>query len=143
LDGSKEKTLLGAINIDDDVAGDYVAGPARANDSSADLHVPSLYFKSSWRKHFPGSVIPLFESHQLSWNKELPVLGKVNHAEFRNTIFLKQALDFPGGDGAISASGMLQVTRTFVKAFIDMVSEGSVLSANNDTAEQFPEVLFD
>jgi hypothetical protein len=140
---SREKTFLGAINIDGDVA-----GPARANDTSADLRAPSLYLKQSVRDRSFGPPIPLFESHQSSWVKELRVLGKSNHTDFTDTIFLKQALGISGGAGTISAARMLNVTRTFVKAFMDMVSEVNgedegVLSGDDSVAEQFPEVLFD
>jgi hypothetical protein len=43
---------------------------------------------------------------------------------------------------------MLNVTRTFVKAFMDMASEVNgedqgVFSGDDSVAEQFPEVLFD
>jgi hypothetical protein len=140
---SEEKTLLGAINMDGDVA-----GPARANDSSANLHAPSLYLKRTNREPFLGSTISLFELRQSSWIKELRVLGMANHTDFTDLTFLKQALGISGGTGVISGPRMLNVSRTFVKAFMDMVSEGSrgnegVLSGDNSILEQFPEISFD
>jgi hypothetical protein len=141
---SENKTFLGAINIDGNVD-----GPASANDSSADLHAPSLFLKASmWLRDAGGPPRPLFESHQSSWTKELRWLGNVNHTDFTDTIFLKHALGISGGAGAISASRMLQTTRAFVKAFMDMVSEGKggfegLLSGDSNAAEEFPEVVFD
>jgi hypothetical protein len=145
---SKCKTFLGAINMDGSVD-----GAAHANDSSADLHAPSLFLKSSVWLRGPngpakGPPRPLFESHQSSWTKELRWLGKVNHTDFTDTIFLKHALGVSGGAGAISASRMLNTTRTFVKAFMDMVSQGEggpegLLSGDSDVTEKFPEVVFD
>jgi hypothetical protein len=76
------------------------------------------------------------------------MLGMTNHTDFTDTIFLKQALGISGGTGVISASRLLNVTRTFVKAFMDTISEGSganesVSSGDNSVLEQFLGVSFD
>ena len=136
------KTFLGAIDMDGDVS-----GPALANDSSADLRVPTLILKSSNWPRAQGSPFPLLESHQSSWIKELRVLGKSNHTDYTDTIFLKQTFGYSGGAGAITAPRMLEVTRVFVKAFMDKVSgsdsSGGVLSGDESVARNYPEVLFE
>lgn len=125
-----------------------IAGPALINDSLSDLQVPLLILKSSGFWRVKESLTPLFKSHQSSWVKELCVLGNSNHTDYTNTIFLKQALSYAGGLGAIKAARMLKISRTFVKAFIDMVSgsdsknEG-VLSGDKRVAKDYPEVLFE
>jgi len=137
------KTSLGAINIDGDIH-----GPSSQNDSSVDLHAPSLILKSSFRERGAEPAIALFESFQTSWIKEIRVLGKSNHTDFSDIIFLKQALGRSGGDGAIKAARMLEISRNLVKAFVDMVSgvdggsEG-VLSGNKTVLQEFPEILFE
>jgi hypothetical protein len=117
---ARRKTFLGAINIDGDVA-----GPARAIALSANLHAPSLLLRQSVQGRLLYSPIHLFQSHQSSWIEELRVLRYSRHTDFRDTISLKQALGLSSGDGSISASRMLNSRSTFVKAFMDMVGEGS------------------
>ncbi len=55
---SKNKTFLGAINMDGSIA-----GPALINDSLSDLQVPLLILKSSGFWRVKESLTPLFKSH--------------------------------------------------------------------------------
>lgn len=69
------------------------------------------------------------------------MLGNVNHTEFTDTIFMKQALGISGGSGAISAARMLNVTRSLMKGFMDMArgvdGDEGILSGDEEVAEAF------
>jgi hypothetical protein len=86
-----------------------------------------------------------FVSWQSSWAKLLIVHGKTNHTDFSDLGVLLQGNGVTGGDGAIGAGRMVEITRRFVGAFFDMVGrtggEG-VLSGGDRVKEEWPEVEF-
>jgi hypothetical protein len=66
------------------------------------------------------------------------MLGKSRHKDFINTIFFKERLGLLGDDNAISAPRILNVRRTFVIVFMDVVGKGSgwneLVPSGNDHA---------
>lgn len=137
---SKDKTFLGAMNLDG-----TVFGPGAQNSSVVDMHAPALLMASEGHLRSQDPSWPIFESWQSGWTKEVRVLGKSNHTDYSDLIFLKQANGIAGGDGAIAASRFLEVERMFVTAFFDMLIGGGegVLAGNEDVLEEYPEVAFE
>jgi hypothetical protein len=137
---SRNKTFLGAINLDG-----TIFGRASANDSSVDLGVPSFLFSSSIHPRYYDPTWPIFESWQTGWCKEIHALGNTNHTDFSDLIFMKQANGIAGGGDAISATTMLNYTRTFVGAFFEMLLGGGegVLKGDAQVQQEWPEVVFE
>ena len=137
---SKDKTFLGALNIDG-----TNFGTASTNDSSADLNLPSLLLASSGHLPENDPTWPVFESHQTSWTKGLRILGNSNHSDYSDLIFLKQAIGIGGGEGAITGSRLLEVSRKFVADFFAFVNGGGegVLVGDGTVQVEWPEVAFD
>ncbi|KAL5390307.1 hypothetical protein DPSP01_001879 [Paraphaeosphaeria sporulosa] len=139
---SHSKKFLGAINIDGTFFG--IGG---SNSSSLNTRVPTLLLSSDMHDPFAGHdpTWPLFESFQSSWTKSLRIVGHTNHSDYSDLIFLKQANGFAGGEGAITAERFLQVSRTVVGDFFEMlVGKGEgVLKGSAEVQQAFPEVSFD
>ncbi|KAF1851617.1 uncharacterized protein K460DRAFT_413159 [Cucurbitaria berberidis CBS 394.84] len=137
---SRHKKFLGTIDLDG-----TVFGRASANDSSVDVHAPTLLFASSSHERLYDPTWPVFESWQTSWRKEIRALGNINHTDFSDLIFLKQANGISGGGAAIPATRFLNVTRTFVGAFFEMLIGGGegVLTGDAQVQREWPEVVFE
>jgi hypothetical protein len=134
---SRDKVFLGALNLDGSLY-----GIAATNSSWVNTRIPTLTLGSS--RHF-DLTWAVFESYQTSWAKSLRILGGSNHTDYSDLIFLKQANGIAGGAGVIAAERFLQVSRTFVGAFFEMlVGKGEgVLSGSVGAVGTFPEVSFD
>ncbi|PVH95556.1 hypothetical protein DM02DRAFT_689958, partial [Periconia macrospinosa] len=130
--------VLGAINLDGS-NWDRVS----ANDSSANLAVPSLLLGSELHSSTWDTTWSNFESQQTAWCKELQVAG-TNHTDFSDIILWKQwfGISEPG-EGIIESHRMANLTRVFVRAFMDKVgrgTEGGVLSMDEWVKKEWPEV---
>jgi len=139
---SRGRKSIGAINMD----GQFF-GPAATNSSDINIRVPSLLLGSSFRDPKLGydPTWPLFEHFQTSWTKSLRIMGRSNHTDYSDLIFLKQANGIAGGNGVISAARFLEVSRILVANFFGMLvgrGEG-ILSGTDQVKEMFPEVIFD
>jgi hypothetical protein len=133
---SKRKhRILGALNMDGSLW-----GPAAANDSSADLRIPSLILSSAYDKGNPQFAD--FDAQQSTWAKEINVGGKSNHTDFSDLIVLKQGLGISGGEGAVSADRMIKITRTLVESFQGyLLGKGEgILSGTNEIRAAWPEL---
>lgn len=132
--------ILGSVDIDG-----QVFPPAFANDSSADIRTPALLLMSD--EHFAIGDFSLaqFVSWQSKWAKQLIVHGKTNHTDFSDLAVLLQGNRVTGGNGAIKANRMVEITRVFVRSFFDMVGKPTgegVLSGNGQVKKDWPEVEF-
>ncbi|KAJ4352011.1 uncharacterized protein N0V89_007357 [Didymosphaeria variabile] len=132
--------ILGSIDIDG-----QVFPPAFANDSSANVHTPTLLLMSDEHLATGDFSLAQFVSWQSRWAKHLIVHGKTNHTDFSDLAVLLQGDGDTGGNGAIKAHRMVEITRRFVRAFFGMVGrmtgEG-VLSGSEQVNEVWPEVEF-
>ncbi|KAF2652101.1 hypothetical protein K491DRAFT_695837 [Lophiostoma macrostomum CBS 122681] len=137
---SRNKTFLGAINLDG-----TIFGRASVNDSSVDLGVPSFLFSSSLHRRYSDPTWPIFESWQTGWRKEIRTLGRTNHTDFSDLIFMKQANGIAGGGDVISAKTFLNYTRTFVGAFFEMLIGGGedVLKGDAQVQQEWPSIVFE
>jgi hypothetical protein len=129
--------ILGALNMDGSLW-----GPAAVNDSSADLRIPSLILSSAHHKGDPQFAD--FDALESNWAKEINIGGKSNHTDFSDLIVLKQGLGIAGGEGAVSAERMIEITRELVGDFQDLVlgkGEG-VLSGTNAVRAAWPELMW-
>lgn len=135
---SQKKVFLGAINIDGSLN-----GVTAANSSWVDTHAPSLILGSA--KHGFDPTWAVFESFQSSWVKSLRILGNSNHTDYSDLIFLKQANNITGGEDVILAKRFLQIYRTMVGDFFEMlVGKGEgILNGSGTVQDKFPEVAFD
>jgi hypothetical protein len=139
---SQNKKFLGGVNMD----GDFL-GAAAMNSSLVDTRVPTLLLTSSG--HSPQELfdptLALFQSFQTSWTKDLRILGRSNHTDYSDVIFLKQVNGISGGEGVITAERMLQISREIVGDFFGMlVGKGEgILQGSAEVQEAFPEVVFD
>ncbi|KAG9195019.1 hypothetical protein G6011_00139 [Alternaria panax] len=127
--------ILGALNMDGSLW-----DPVAANDSSADLRIPSLILSSAYHRGDPQFAD--FDALQSTWAKEINIGGKSNHTDFSDLIVLKQGLGISGGEGAVSAERMISITRTLVESFQSLlvgVDEG-ILSGTNETRAAWPEL---
>ena len=134
---SRDKVFLGALDMDGSLY-----GIGRTNSSWVNTRIPTLTLGSSRNYDLTW---PVFESYQTSWTKSLRILGHSNHTDYSDLIFLKQANGIAGGAGVISAERFLEVSRTFVGAFFEMLvgkGEGA-LSGSADVTGKFPDVSFD
>ncbi|KAJ4299735.1 hypothetical protein N0V90_004981 [Kalmusia sp. IMI 367209] len=134
--------ILGSVDIDG-----QIFPPASATDSSADIRTPAFLLISEQHLAIGDPTFPTFVSWQSQWVKEISVHGKTNHTDFSDLVMLLQANGITGGDGAIKAERMVNVTRTFVGAFFDMISGKvvgeSVLSGSEEVRQDWPEVGFE
>lgn len=132
--------ILGSIDIDG-----QVFPPAFANDSSADVHTLTLLLMSEEHLAVGDFSLSRFVSWQSKWSKLLIVHGRTNHSDFSDLAVLLQAKGITGGDGAIKAARMVDITRRFVRVFFDMVGrmggEG-ILSGSDRVKKEWPEVEF-
>jgi hypothetical protein len=139
---SQNKKFLGAINID----GEFF-GIGATNSSLVNTRVPTLLLGSSG--HDPKALFDptwaLFQSFQTSWTKDLRILGRSNHTDYSDVIFLKQANGISGGEDTITAERFLKVSRKVVGDFFEMlVGKGEgILQGSAEVQEAFPEVVFD
>jgi hypothetical protein len=132
--------LLGSVDIDG-----QVFPPAFANDSSADVHTPTLLLMSDEHLAVGDFSLSQFVSWQSSWSKLLIVHGRTNHTDFSDLGVLLQGNGVTGGNDAIVAKRMVEITRRFVGAFFDMIGNmggESVLSGSDWVKEKWPEVEF-
>ncbi|KAF9697381.1 hypothetical protein EKO04_005011 [Ascochyta lentis] len=127
--------ILGAINMDGSLW--Y---PAAANDSSADLHIPSLLLSSSHHRGDPQFAD--FNALQSVWAKEINVGRRTNHSDFSDLIVVKQGLGIAGGEGAVSADRMVDITRTLVGEFQRLLvgRDEGVLSGTDEVRAAWPEL---
>ncbi|KAH7084245.1 hypothetical protein FB567DRAFT_593718 [Paraphoma chrysanthemicola] len=137
---SRGKTFLGTMNLDG-----TIFGRASANDSSADVGVPSLLFSSSIHPRYFDPTWPIFEKWQTGWCKEIHALGHTNHTDFSDLIFLKQAYGIAGGGDAAPADLVLKMSRTFVGDFFGMlVGKGEGVLKGDETVQmEFPGIVFE
>ncbi|KAJ8116347.1 hypothetical protein OPT61_g2201 [Boeremia exigua] len=129
--------ILGALNTDGSL---WV--PASVNDSSSDLRIPSLLVSSGQHKGDP--LFASFNARQSAWTKEINIGGRTNHSDFSDLIVLKQGLGVAGGQGAMTADRMINITRTLVGSFQGLlVGKGEgVLSGTNETRAAWPELTW-
>jgi hypothetical protein len=130
-----EHGILGALNMDG-----TLWGAVAANDSSADLRIPSLILSSAFHNGDPQFAD--FDAQQCAWAKEINIGGKSNHTDFSDLIVVKQGLGITGADGAVSAKRMVDITRTLVGGFQGLLvgrGEG-VLSGTNEARAAWPEL---
>jgi hypothetical protein len=133
---SKHKhTIIGALNMDGSLW-----GPVAANDSTVNLRIPTLILSSSGHRSDPQFAG--FDAQQSSWAKEINIGGKTNHSDFADYIVIKQGLGLAGGEGAVSAERMINITRTLVGDFQGLVrgkGEGE-LSGTEEVRDAWPEL---
>ncbi|UPX14211.1 uncharacterized protein EKO05_0004700 [Ascochyta rabiei] len=110
--------IFGALNMDGSLW-----APASTNDSSADLRIPSLLLSSSGPKGDP--LFADFDALQSAWAKEINIGARTNHTNFSDLIILKQGLGIAGGEGAVGADRMVNITRTLVGSFQGLVTSKS------------------
>lgn len=127
--------ILGALNTDGSL---WV--PVSANDSSADLRIPNLLLSSGQHKGDP--LFANFDAQQSAWAKEINIGGRSNHSDFSDLILMKQGLGITGGQGALTAERMINITRTLVRGFQDLlVGKGEgVLSGTDEIRAAWPEL---
>ncbi|KAF2730629.1 hypothetical protein EJ04DRAFT_500152 [Polyplosphaeria fusca] len=129
------RTILGAINLDGTPFG--LAGSE--NSSAIDIHVPSLFLKSSTHPHDDAVN---WESWQSGWVKEIRMPG-TNHTDFSDYVLWKQWLGWSTpGNGVVEAKRMVEFVRGFVGAFVGFVVDGKegVLSGDEGVRREWPEV---
>lgn len=127
--------ILGALNMDGSLW-----DPVAANDSSADLRIPSLILSSAHHRGDPQFAD--FDNLQSSWAKEINIGGNSNHTDFSDLIVLKQGLGIAGGEGAVSAERMINITRALVRDFQSLLlgkGEG-ILSGTTEVRAAWPEL---
>jgi hypothetical protein len=132
---SRKHHILGALNMDGSLW-----GPAAVNDSSADLVIPSLILSSAHHRGDPQFAG--FDALQSSWAKEINIGGKSNHTDFSDLIVLKQGLGIAGGEGAVSAERMIEITRKLVGNFQSLIlgKGAGVLSGTVEVRTAYPEL---
>ncbi|KAF2627314.1 hypothetical protein BU25DRAFT_410927 [Macroventuria anomochaeta] len=131
----RKHTILGALNTDGSLW-----SPISANDSSVDLRIPNLLLSSAQHKGDP--LFHDFDVQQSAWAKEINVGGRSNHTDFSDLIVLKQGLGITGGQGAVTAERMINITRTLVGSFQGLLvgrGEG-VLSGSEEVRKAWPEL---
>jgi hypothetical protein len=98
---SKRKhRILGALNMDGSLW-----GPAAANDSSADLRIPSLILSSAYHK---GDLqFADFDAQQSTWAKEINIGGKSNHTDFSDLIVLNRDVNNQANQAELASYGKL------------------------------------
>jgi hypothetical protein len=89
--------ILSALNIDV-----TLRGAVAANDSSADLQIPSLIPSS--RFHSGDPQFATFNAQQCAWVKEINIGGKSNHTNLSDLIVVKQGLEIAGSKGVLNIS---------------------------------------
>jgi hypothetical protein len=89
--------ILSALNIDV-----TLRGAVAANDSSADLQIPSLIPSS--RFHSGDPQFATFNAQQCAWVKEINIGGKSNHTNLSDLIVVKQGLEIAGSEGVFNRS---------------------------------------
>ncbi|KAF9732395.1 hypothetical protein PMIN06_007458 [Paraphaeosphaeria minitans] len=132
--------ILGSIDVDG-----QVFPPAFANDSSADVHTPTLLLMSEEHLAVGDFSLAQFVTWQTNWSEYLIMHGKTNHSDFTDLAVLLQENGITGGDGAIKAERMVEITRRFVRGFFDMVGrigDEGILSGSDTVKKEWPEVEF-
>ncbi|OAG02091.1 uncharacterized protein CC84DRAFT_982553 [Paraphaeosphaeria sporulosa] len=136
----KNPQILGSIDIDG-----QVFPPAFTNDSSADAHTPTLLLMSEEHLAVGDFSLAQFVTWQTDWSKYLIIHGKTNHSDFTDLGVLLQGNGITGGDGAIKAERMVEITRRFVRTFFDMIGKvggEGILSGSDRVKKEWPEVEF-
>ncbi|CAI6340255.1 unnamed protein product [Periconia digitata] len=138
---SANKTFMGGINFDG-----TIFAPADNNHTgiAMDARMPTLLTGSSMRLNGQELSWSRFLSAQSSWRKSIVLSGSVNHTDFSDLVFMRQANGISGGEGAITATRLLEISRTIVGDFIGLVtgSGEGILSGNEEVGESFPELHF-
>lgn len=130
--------ILGALNLDG-----TLWLPGAADNSTADLRIPSLLLTTSGHRNLFDPKLAVFEKQQTSWHKEIQILGRTNHTDFADVLVVKQGVGISGGNGALSAERMFGISRAFVRGFEDFVAGRSgegVLSGTEGVRGMWPEV---
>lgn len=136
------KRILGAINMDG-----ALLGTVSLNSSLVDLGVPSLLLGSTFNTPDAPTGWPGFEVQQSEWTKWVRIEGgkaPVNHTDFSDFVVWKQDAGIGGGEGVITASRMVEVTRRFVGDFLGLVmGRGKgVLSGSEEVKREWAEAVF-
>ncbi|KAH6642464.1 hypothetical protein C7974DRAFT_385486 [Boeremia exigua] len=127
--------ILGALNTDGSL---WV--PVSGNSPSVDLRIPNLLLSSGQHKGDP--LFANFDARQSAWAKEINIGGRSNHSDFSDLIIMKQGLRITGGQGAMTAERMINITRTLVGSFQGLlVGKGEgVLSGTDEIRALWPEL---
>ncbi|KAI1854039.1 hypothetical protein JX265_003637 [Neoarthrinium moseri] len=135
----KDPRIKSGINVDGTFWGDL-----RANDSSVDAARPVFLFGNTG--HFGSNRSDItwatFPAAQTGWWRQLNVNGSFHH-DFSDRTFWKEVFGIQQSTlGPINGYRMINITRTFIRAFFDYTLLGKPQSIFDGSSDAWPEIIY-